>query len=186
MGLDIESLKKITCHIEIIKEFTETALKEVLLLEKECFPKEWQYDGVAEYYTAMLKDRNNINIFLKDGDNIAGYLLAVPLKYVFDSLKEYDSGLKLDEENDKITIYLETIQILPAFRGMGGAKKLIMTMCNEGKKMEMEKFSIHARKMNGLNEKVKKLFAGQIAESRSIDAWHYGGNEPYEYIEWDI
>lgn len=186
MGLDIGSLKKITSHIEIIKEFSCKALEDVLLLEERCFPKEWQYKGAEEYYESMLKDKNNINIFLKDGDNIAGYLLAVPFKNVFDSLKEYDSGLKLDEENDKTKIYLETIQVLQAFRGMGGAEKLIMTMCEEGKKRGMNKFSIHARKINGLNEKVKSMFAGKINERRSLDAWLYGGNEPYEYIEWGI
>lgn len=186
MGLDIESLKKITSHIEIIKEFSRKALEDVLLLEKECFPKEWQYDGVAEYYTAMLKDRNNINIFLKDGDNIAGYLLAVPFKNVCAGLKEYDAALQCNEENDKTKMYLETIQILPKFRGMGGAGKLIMNMCEEGKERGLNKFGIHARKINGLNEKVKRMFAGKIAESHGIDAWHYGGNEPYEYIEWGI
>jgi GNAT superfamily N-acetyltransferase len=186
MVLDIERRNKISSHIEIIKEFSTKALEDVLLLEKECFPKDWQYTGVAEYYEAMLKERNNINIFLKDGNKTGGYLLAVPFKNVFDSLKEYDSGLKFNEENDKTTIYLETIQVLPEFRGTSGAAKLIMTMCEEGKKRGMNKFSIHARKINGLNEKVKKMFAGKIAESHGINAWHYGGNEPYEYIAWDI
>jgi len=186
MGLDIERRNKISIHVEIIKEFSTKALKDVLLLEKKCFPKEWQYAGVAEYYEAMLKDKNNINIFLKDGNRRGGYLLAVPFKNVFDSLKKYDAALKFNEEDDKTKIYLETIQVLPEFRGMGGAGKLIMTMCEEGNKRGMNKFSIHARKINGLNEKIKKMFAGKINESRSIDAWHYGGNEPYEYKEGDI
>jgi ribosomal protein S18 acetylase RimI-like enzyme len=186
MGLDIGRLKKITSHIEIIKEFSTKALEDVLLLEKRCFPKEWQYKGAEEYYESMLKDKNNINIFLKDGNKIGGYLLAVPFENVFDSLKEYDAGLKLDAEHDKTKIYLETIQIMPEFRGTGGAEKLIMTICYEGKKRGINNFSIHARKINGLNEKVKRLFAGKINERRSIDAWHYGGNEPYEYIEWGI
>ena len=154
--------------------------------EKACFPEDWQYAGVAEYYEAMLKDESNINIFLKGGNKTGGYLLAVPFKNVFDSLKEYDALLKLDAENDKTKIYLETIQVLPKYRGMGGAEKLITAMCAEGKKRGMEKFCIHARKINGLNEKVKRIFAGEINESRSIAAWHYGGNEPYEYLEWGI
>jgi ribosomal protein S18 acetylase RimI-like enzyme len=183
MGVDIERRGKISIQIEVIKEFSRAALEDVLLLEKKCFPKEWQYAGVAEYYEAMLKDKNNINIFLKDGNKNGGYLLAVPFNSVFNSLKEYDSGLKLDEENDKTKIYLETIQILPEFRGMNGAEKLIMKMCDEGKKRGMNKFSIHARKINGLDAKIKKMFAGKINESRSVDAWHYGGNEPYEYKE---
>lgn len=50
----------------------------------------------------------------------------------------------------------------------------------------MKKFSIHARKLNGLNEKVKKMFLGKISENRDLKEWHYGGNEPYEYIEAEL
>ena len=175
--------KKITGKAEIIEKFSKEVLKDVLFLEKECFPKEWLYEDAEEYYEEMLKDGNNINIFLKFGDKIGGYLLATPFKKAFESLKEYDFELKLDEDSDKTKIYLETIQILPDFRSMGGAENLITTMCEEGKKRGMKKFSIHARKSNGLNEKVKKIFSSKISESRDLKEWHYGGNEPYEYIE---
>ena len=177
--------KNLTSHAEIVREFSKNELKDILFLEKACFPKKWQYDDAKEYYGEMLKDKNNINIFLKNGDKIGGYLLAVPFKKVFNSLKKYDSGLKLETIDEK-KIYLETIQILSKFRGMGGAEKLIKKMCEEGKKRGMKKFSIHARKSNGLNKKVKKMFNEKISKSRNIKEWHYGGNEPYEYIECNI
>lgn len=185
MNLSEMDEKKLLGKAEIVKEFSEDALKAVLLLEKECFPKEWQYEDAEEYYAEMLKNSENINIFLKFGDKIGGYLLAKPFQKVFESLKEYDFELKLDEERDKTKIYLETIQILPEFRGTGGAEKLIIAMCEEGKKGGVEKFSIHARKLNGFNEKIKKIFLGKISESRDLKEWHYGCNEPYEYIEWN-
>lgn len=183
-GMDLEKTnerKKIN-EVEIINEFSEDSLKNVLVLERECFPREWQYEDAEEYYKEILENPENINVFLKHGGKVGGYLLAVPFRKVFEDLKKYDLELKLDKDDDR-KIYLETIQILPAFRGIGGAEKLIMKMCEEGRKKRMEKFSIHARKLNGLNEKVKKMFDGKILESRSLEKWHYGGDEPYEYIE---
>lgn len=158
-------------------------LEDVLKLEKECFPKEWQYEDAEEYYKEMLEDKNNVNIFLKDKEKAIGYLLAVPFEKALDDLREYDPDIKSGMDDSK-KMYLETIQVLPEFRGFGGAEKLIIKMCEEGKRKGVEKFSIHARKLNGLNEKVKKMFAGKISESRDLEKWHYGGDEPYEYIEW--
>jgi len=65
MNLSEMDEKKLLGKAEIVKEFSEDALKAVLLLEKECFPKEWQYEDAEEYYAEMLKNSENINIFLK-------------------------------------------------------------------------------------------------------------------------
>ena len=185
MNLEKVNEKKNAGEIEFIEKFSEDNLKKILFLEKECFPKEWQYKNAEEYYKEVLQDHENINIFLKYGNKTAGYLLATPFEKVFNDLKKFDFELKLNKDDNK-KIYLETIQVLPGFRGIGGAEKMIRKMCEEGKKRKMEKFSIHARKLNGLNEKVKKMFAGKVSENRSLKEWHYGGNEPYEYIECNI
>lgn len=174
--------EEIILDAETVNEFSNDYLKAILDLEKGCFPPDWQYKDAEEYYKEILKDNGNINIFLKCNNKIGGYLLATPFKKAFGSLKKYDSELKLNPGSEKM-IYLETIQILPEFRGMNGAEKLIIKMCEEGKNRGMKKFSIHARKKNKLDKKVKKMFSGKIITSRNIKKWHYGGNEPYRYIE---
>ena len=71
-------------------------------------------------------------------------------------------------------------------RGIGGAEKLLKVVCGEAKKRGINNFSIHARTLNGFADKVKKIFDGNINLVRNIKRWKYGGNEVYEYIEWDF
>jgi ribosomal protein S18 acetylase RimI-like enzyme len=128
----------------------------------------------------MLTDSKNINIFLREGGESVGYLLVKPFKTVVLELKEYDPGLT--EESDKF--YIETIQILPANQGRGGARRLLIEACKSVLKRGVSKFAIHARTNNGLNEKIKRVFEGSIILSRKIESWKWAEGEPYEYIEW--
>ena len=77
---------------EIVREFSVDALNNILNLEKKCFSKEMQYgDYIAnKYYTEVLKDKSCISIFLKENNEIIGYVLATPHNRGFDDLFEYD------------------------------------------------------------------------------------------------
>ena len=169
---------------KIVTEFSQQALADILLLEQACYPLAMQYEAsVAEnYYTDALRSRQNINIFLLDGEQVVGYILAVPHNAGFDEIIELD--LEYIEQDD--VLYVETIQVSPQCQGRGGAKKLLATLCEEAGKMGLHKFSIHAIRSNGLSGLVKKLFAGKIGVVREIAKWAPGNGEPYEYIEWDI
>ncbi|NTW27130.1 MAG: GNAT family N-acetyltransferase [Candidatus Moranbacteria bacterium] len=162
--------------------FKQEFLDDILLLEKKCFPLEMQYErNVAiEYYKGALKNSDNINVFLKEGAETIGYVLAVFHDNGFDEIHEYDKEFK----KQKDFFYIETIQVLPEKGGRGGAKKLLMAACKEAQKRGINKFSIHARKTNGLSETVKKLFEGKTITVREIESWNPANGEPYEYIEW--
>jgi ribosomal protein S18 acetylase RimI-like enzyme len=158
-------------HITVVNNFNEKYLSDILMLEKECFPKEWQYPDAVEYYRKMLSDKNNIHILWTHNQNTIGYLLAKPHNNALEDLTLYDQEMT----NDSDRIYLETIQILPLYRGKGGMKKLIFGMCHEANKREIYMFSIHARTINNFNLKIKKLFNGMITKVRTIKSWKYGG-----------
>jgi ribosomal protein S18 acetylase RimI-like enzyme len=162
--------------------FKEEYLGDILKLEKECFPQEWQYENPADYYEQILKDEKNINLFLKLKDKTVGYIMAKPHNEIVDELIEEDSLLEKKEN----FYYIETIQIIPEAQAMGGAKKLLQTICSEASNMGINNFSIHARTMNGFSEKLKKIFQDKICLVRRIEKWKYADNEPYEYIEWRI
>jgi GNAT superfamily N-acetyltransferase len=161
--------------------YSEKYLADILMLEKKCFPAEWQYEDAPEYYKKMLENPENINIFLKEDAETIGYLLARPHDSEIEELKKYDPGFKEKVE----TFYIETIQVLPKKKGLGGGKKLLLSACEEAGKLGIWKFSIHARTTNGLNAMVKKIFDGKITEVREIKNWQPGGGEPYEYLEWE-
>ncbi len=163
-------------------EFKENYLKDILSLEEKCFPEDWQYEDAGQYYKEMLSDKENINIFLRDHGKTVGYVLARFHNKETGELSEYDPEFK-DQEN---VFYIETIQILPEFQGKGGAKKLLLAVCEEAGKRGINKFSIHARKINGFSESVKKIFADRIVAVREIESWEPAEGEPYEYIEWEV
>jgi len=164
----------------VIDGFSAESLRDILKLERECFPASWQYPEAGDYYAAMLDDRENVNIFLRESGETVGYALVKPFRNAVPDLKEFDPELL--EESDKF--YIETIQILPAYRGRGGAKALLIGACEAVLKRGVDKFAIHARTVNGLHEIIKRIFKGSIISSRNIEKWEWAQGEPYEYIEW--
>jgi hypothetical protein len=82
-------------------------------------------------------------------------------------------------------VYIETIQILPAFQGKGGARKLLTGACEAVLKRGVKTFAIHARTANDFHEKIKRIFAGSIMLSRNIASWKWAKGEPCVYIEWE-
>ena len=166
--------------VEILRGFNESALRDILIIEKACFPVEWHYPDADKYYTTILRDDRNIIILLKDGQKAVGYILSVPHNVVRAELFQYDFQMKTDNAR----YYIESIGISPQYRRRGGGTMLINTLCDEAKKRGICKFSIHSRTSNRLNILIKRLFKGMITETRHIQRWFFGGNEPYEYIEW--
>jgi ribosomal protein S18 acetylase RimI-like enzyme len=177
---DLMRHKNTSQHVELIKKYSKKALEDILNLEKECFPLEWQYPDAEEYYKKILKDKENISIFLSEGDKRVGYILARAHNKIFKELYQYDPSLKKDDHRT----YIETIQILPKHQGKGGATKLIIGICDESARRGINSFSIHARTKNHFHDKIKKIFNGRITETRKIKSWKPGGGELYEYLEW--
>jgi ribosomal protein S18 acetylase RimI-like enzyme len=167
--------------IEIATNGGECELADILKLEQACFPSDWLYPEAEEYYASMLAESENVNIFLRDGGETVGYLLARPFKSVVQELKESDPELT---DKSEAFYYIETIQILPAYQGKGGARRLLVETGEAVLKRGVNKFAIHARTTNGLNAIIKKVFAGSITLIRDIESWRWANGEPYEYIEW--
>lgn len=166
----------------IANEFSEENLQNVLKMEKKCFSESWQFDDAEQYFKEMLENKENINIFLKQGAEVVGYILAKPHNDMVDDLVDDDKDL-MKKDN---FYYIETIEIIPEARGIGGASRLLLGICDEAGKRNVKNFSIHARTVNGFSEKLKKIFDKKITLVRKIENWKHADNEPYEYIEWEI
>jgi ribosomal protein S18 acetylase RimI-like enzyme len=182
IGQEKATDKDLDQSVEVVESFSESALNDVLDLEKKCVPEDWQFDDAREYFSDCLKNQKSINLFLKEGEKVVGYLLAVPHNFSRNEIIKYDPLMQEDEKR----LYIETIEILPEARGKGGSKKLFSRLIEEAAKKCIKTFSAHVRTTNGLSDSVKRMFDGKITKTRKIDSWHYGGNEPYEYLEWEI
>ena len=180
--MDAKNINHSRQTVELVKSWDDDLVQKILELEKRCFPKEWIYDNEFKYYSEALAIKENINLLLREDGEIVGYLLAVPLGRVFADLQKEDPEL----ENKAAFVYLDTIEIIPESRRRGGAKQLIAKMCEELNKRDVFQFSLHARTVNGLNAKIKKMYPDGIISSREIKSWPFGGNEKYEYIEWEF
>lgn len=160
--------------------FSKDILNNVLDVEKKCFPKSWLYSQRKVYYHIALKRPENINVFLYAGRSIVGYALMVPHELVWMELSKDDKKMKLDFDR----YYLDTLQILPSYRGLGGSSGMLLELCREANRRGVNKFSAHLRTKNDFSLQVKKLFLPNITKVRKIKSWKYGGGEAYEYVEW--
>lgn len=167
--------------VKILDGYHADYLADILRLEKECFPADWQYPEAEAHYRAMLKDSQNINVFLREGGVTIGYLLAKPLNVAAVELCADDPDIRPDEDK----VYIENIQIHPSYQGCGYARLLLMAVCDEALKRGVTKFAIHARTENSFDVKVKKVFEKSIHLTRDIEKWRWANGEPCQYIEWE-
>jgi GNAT superfamily N-acetyltransferase len=154
----------------------------ILEIERRSFPVGWQYDGAKEYFSSVLGNKININVFVFDSGKVVGYALLVPLGDVYKEIKEFDGEIvQLDN-----TAYLETIGILPEYQGLGLSRKMLIDLNLKAKKAGYNKIAVHARILNGFNKIIRKSFSQNIFISHLLEKWKYGGNEPYEFMVWNI
>jgi ribosomal protein S18 acetylase RimI-like enzyme len=160
-----------------LKRFDPDALRDILYIRRNSFPSEWTYDDAEAYYRAMLMSEANIHIFLRDDGNRIGYLLAIPHNDAVAELKRDDPGM----EEDSKRYYIETVAILPEFRGQGGFSKMLRKLTGElGPKAG--KISLHARITNGFSKIMQQK--GSVTKIRRIEQWkYYRYEEPADYLE---
>lgn len=163
---------------EIIYGYDPSVFAEILEIDRASFEK--QYEDVEEYYKEAMKNKNNINVVLKDGGKAVGYLLAIPHNEALSDLKDIDVEMKEDD----LRFYVETIAVHPEYRVGGGAFKMIFAMIQEAGKRGINKFSMHVRVEGGLSASVQKCFGKMITTVRRIENWpYYENREPTDYVE---
>ncbi len=164
--------------VEVVNDFDPALVKELLALEQQAFPPEMQFAEGESYYTDCLRDKANINIVMRNHDGkVIGYVVAIPQSNMYEYLKKHDPVMEDDPER----FYVETIQTLPGQRQAFGVMRLLYGMCEEAERRGFNKFSVHARKLNGLSEMILKV-TSTARRLRTIENW-YGYGEPFDYIE---
>lgn len=163
---------------ELINNFKNHLLLIILEIEKKSFPQEWQYEDADSYYKEKLKDKTNINIILRKKNKGIGYLLAIPHNKAIEEINSADPLLTHDCKK----YYIETISIIPEFRGQGGLNLLLNKLIEECKKRLIERISMHARVENQFSDIIQRKL--NVIEVRRIERWkYYNFQEPTDYIE---
>jgi ribosomal protein S18 acetylase RimI-like enzyme len=163
---------------EVVRGFDKNVLEDIVLINRESFPKGWAYSDAEEYYTEMLKNENNIHIILKDNGKKIGYLLAIPHNDAFRELRNDDPPM----EEDALRYYVEVVAVLPDFRGRKGFSQILKKLREELKGRGIYKLSMHARVSNNFNKIIQKNM--KITQMRRIQRWkYYNYEEPTDYIE---
>lgn len=172
-------MKKGNIHLEIFKKNEKVAffLKNILRLEKSVFPKSWLYKDAKDYYKKRLENEDCINLFLYDSDKVIGYCLCLPLEKEFKDLKKHHKTLKKTPN----TLYIETIEILPNYRGHGLLKLILRKIEKTAMKRKYKFIALHSRTTNNLDKKMIKILPNVVYQ-QNIKKWYFGGNEPYKYL----
>ncbi len=168
---------------EVVTGFDEQVLQDIIQIQLDSFPAGWAEGGDEGdgHFEAMLKAKENVHIFLKDGQKNIGYLLAIPHNIAVEELKDCDPLMRKNPG----AYYIETISILPDHRGQGGWKLLLQTLAGELLKKGVMEITLHARVSNGFSQKVQKEFVAQ--KIRTIEKWkYYNYEEPTEYLEVEL
>ena len=163
---------------QIIISGGKNIVKDTVLINRDSFPPEWEYGDAGEYYTEMLGNKNNIYVILKDNEKIIGHLLAMPHDNAVEELKNYDQAMQKDASR----YYIETVAILPEYRGKKGLSAMLETLGRELKNRRIRNISLHARVSNNLNKIMQKKM--KVTNIRRISKWkYYNYEEPTDYIE---
>lgn len=171
--------KKAKQVAEIIQHSKENA-EHLIRLHNESFYDGGQYDDAEVFFDQVLKEDHNINIILKDGNDVVGLLIARPHNIVQKEIGDDDAPMRPHEEP---RFYIETMGILPGYRGKFGHIKMIYKLIEEAKRRGIRNFSTHVRKSNGLSYSMQKLFGKKLTHIREIESWKWVNNEPYHYVE---
>lgn len=162
-------------------DFSATNLSGILNIEARCFPVGWQYPDAEDYYTQVLHEPENLSLGLKSGQVMIGYLLATPYSSALRWVGNADPDMAA---NDAAMYYIDTVGILPEWRGVGGATRILRKLEREATTRGALSLAMHARTANGFNTLARRLAGSRLIRTRWLDNWSWADGEPYEYIEW--
>ena len=166
---------------EVESSINESLINDIVRIDQDSFPEGWVFPNAKEYFSELLKNKNNVRIILKNNEETVGYLIAVPHN---EARKDLENDDPLMPE-DAFRYYIETVAILPNYRRRGGMKKMLKSFVNELKEKSIDKISMHARVLNKFSDFIQERT--KVTQIRRIDRWkYYNFEEPTDYIEADI
>jgi ribosomal protein S18 acetylase RimI-like enzyme len=161
-----------------IQECNNEIVNDILFINSLSYPTTWEYSDARNYYCQLLQKKSTISIFLKDRDKNIGYLVAIPHDDAVVELIDDDPEMA----DDSNRYYVESVAIIPEYRGRKGLNEIFRTLSRELAKKGISQISLHARVSNNLSRIIQHK--AHVTKLRRIVAWrYYNYDEPAEYIE---
>ncbi len=160
---------------EVIRDFKDEYLKTVLMLDS-LFPIKIQ--DTREKIVENLTTPTNINIFLKKGKSIAGWILGIPQNSAYAELKDEDIEMRPDDG----MYYIDKVVVLPEDREGLTFLRLGDALIKEAQERDCHKISAHIVSGNGLHKIIIRKFGKFLITRRNVSlAIH--DYLPFEYVE---
>ncbi len=172
---DVYSKKdRLMFKVEVVHVINENFIDDIVRIDQGSCPPSWPKIN----FSKILKEENNVRIILKDDGIIVGYLLAVPHNNARKDLENDDPLIR----EDVLRYYIESVAILPAYRGKDGLSEMLEMLIKELRKKGIYKLSMHARVSNKFSNFIQRKM--KVTQIRKIDGWkYYNYEEPTDYIE---
>lgn len=153
----------------------EGAIEKIINLEA-LFPVKLQYG--RKRIASLLADPENIHFFLKRGEDVGGYLLAIPQNDIVEELMRDDPLMRPDDS----CYYIDHIAVAPEERKGLSFLLLVDALIEELKSRGICKVSSHILATDKLHLLIARKFRKTLLERRPVTlAMH--GNAPFEYME---
>jgi hypothetical protein len=170
-------------NIEVLHQIDEKTMEKLLAIREVSFSKDWkEYEDAKEFYFSEISKPENISLALKKGEELMGFLLAMPHNVVQAELVVDDPEMPIDDH----CFYIETMEIEPEIqKSLAGGKmffRMLDLMIAQAKEKGVNRFTMHARVNTGLSLAVQRGFGKIIKEVRRIEQWKWNANEPSDYI----
>jgi len=167
---------KPTTRVERIIGFDEETLKQIKGVEDACFPEDMA--ETEEELKEVLENPNGIHLRLINGEDMVGYITSLKPEHEVELLKDCDPNFTPEDG----TIYLHSIGIKPANRGLRNFNALLKAFAEEAAHDGYKKVSTYARISNGFSKLLQKKFGAKYF--RTIENWRDTG-EAMDYLEID-
>ncbi|KKR08123.1 MAG: hypothetical protein UT43_C0019G0002 [Parcubacteria group bacterium GW2011_GWC1_39_29] len=168
------SFEKHSSGIEIVTTVSADLFSRLYAIEREVSTEDMVL--LEGDLRNIIENPRAYTAIIRDGEDVLGFVVALPVSEVFNELAPYDPELK----NDDGDLYVYDIAISSSRRNLPNFLNLVRKLSSEAISRGYKRLIMHTRKSEGLSEILQKRYG--VQKLRTIENW-CGYGEPFDYLE---
>ena len=170
-GKDVSLPERLTPEIITLK-----IIEELVNVDKIAF-EGIRVELTNEEIEKILFNPKAVHLILRNSsEEIVGYITSLPHNESYTFLSNMDKEMTAQDS----ALYLESMAILPEYRGFKSFTSLINKIFEEGVKSGYKKLTMHARVLNGVTDVLQKRYGAEFI--RRVYNF-YDTDESFDYLE---